>query len=597
MQRFLSLIAILIAVAPALTPSARADQSGLTWHRWSDALFDRAARENKYILLHMAAVWCHWCHVMERTTYRDPAIQRRLAERFIAVRVDQDSDPELSYRYENWGSPATIMFDKDGNEIFKRRGYISPELFDRLITAVIEDPSALPEQRLGVEVPPSVGGLSAARRAQTETLIDAAHDKINGGFGNVHRFIHGDTVEWALERGRTLARNAEPAPWRAMALRTLSGATRLIDPVWGGIYQYADRPDWSGAHFEKLLNIQRDAIRTYVLAWQIEGDPAHLAAAREVARWLTAFMRDPSGAFYVSQDADASPELPGGKFYALPDAARRAGPQPPIDRSLYARETGWAAASLAALYDVTGDAALLDAARAAVAWALAHRRAPGGGMGHAQPTDADTHLGDTLAIAEAALALHRSTAERRYLSIAGELAAVILRDHTDPAGGFMVRVPTQGARGALARPVRQIDENMASVRLLNLLHRYTGRTEFRAGAEHGMRYLISLAEDDLIVPGALLADRELSREPTHVTIVGAKDDPAARRLYEAARRYPTRYLRIEWWDRREGPLALSDVEYPELEEAAAFACANGLCSIPVTEPTEVHRIVSRVDDR
>jgi len=149
MQRFLSLIAILIAVAPALTPSARADQSGLTWHRWSDALFDRAARENKYILLHMAAVWCHWCHVMERTTYRDPAIQRRLAERFIAVRVDQDSDPELSYRYENWGWPATIMFDKDGNEIFKRRGYISPELFDRLITAVIEDPSALPEQRLG----------------------------------------------------------------------------------------------------------------------------------------------------------------------------------------------------------------------------------------------------------------------------------------------------------------------------------------------------------------------------------------------------------------------------------------------------------------
>jgi hypothetical protein len=83
------------------------------------------------------------------------------------------------------------------------------------------------------------------------------------------------------------------------------------------------------------------------------------------------------------------------------------------------------------------------------------------------------------------------------------------------------------------------------------------------------------------VPGALLADRELSREPARITIVGAKDDPAAQALYATARQYPTRYLRIEWLDRREGPLPAADVEYPELPEAAAFACANGACSVPV----------------
>ena len=102
-----------------------------------------------------------------------------------------------------------------------------------------------------------------------------------------------------------------------------------------------------------------------------------------------------------------------------------------------------------------------------------------------------------------------------------------------------------------------------------------------------MRYLISLAEDDLVVPGALLADRELSREPAHVTIVGAKDDPAAQALYAAARAYPTRYLRIEWLDRREGPLPVADIEYPEMPEAAAFACANGACSVPVFSPGQV----------
>ena len=112
-----------------------------------------------------------------------------------------------------------------------------------------------------------------------------------------------------------------------------------------------------------------------------------------------------------------------------------------------------------------------------------------------------------------------------------------------------------------------------------------------------MRYLIALAEEDLIVPGALLADRELSREPAHITIVGAKDDPAARALYAAARTYPTRYFRLEWLDRREGPLPAADVEYPELPEAAAFACANGACSIPVFTADEVHRIAAKVDDR
>jgi len=101
MRRFLVLVLILLA------GTARAETT-LPWQKWSPALFDRAARENKYILLHMAAVWCHWCHVMESTTYRDPAIQTAILDKFIPVRVDQDADPELSYRYEDWGWPATV---------------------------------------------------------------------------------------------------------------------------------------------------------------------------------------------------------------------------------------------------------------------------------------------------------------------------------------------------------------------------------------------------------------------------------------------------------------------------------------------------------
>jgi uncharacterized protein YyaL (SSP411 family) len=588
MRRLLALLLILIA------GSARAEP--LPWQTWGPALFDRAAREDKYILLHMAAVWCHWCHVMEGTTYNDPAIQKAILDRFIPVRVDQDSDPALSYRYEQWGWPATVMLDKDGNEILKRRGYIPPELFRKLITAVIADPSALPSYTVGATVDPDAVGLSVERRAKIEALLLKAYDREHGGFGDIQRFLQGDMLEWALERGRRLQRNADADSWREVATRTLAGARRIIDPVWGGMFQYSDKLDWSSPHFEKLLNVQRDAMRAYVLAWQIGHDEADLRAAKDIGRWLMEFMREPSGAFYTSQDADVSHGEHGDAFYAKSDAPRRAGPQPPIDRHSYARENGWAIASLATLYDVTADRALLDAATTAFDWVLAHRRAPNGGFGHGRAADDDTHLGDTLAMAEAAMALYRSTADRQYLTLASGFAAAIARDHRD-SSGFVVRRPEPGAKGVLAKPVKQLDENVAATRLFNLLARNTGRKDFRAEAEHGMRYLIALAEDDLVVPGALLADRELSREPAHVTIVGAKDDPAAQALYASARQYPTRYLRIEWLDRREGSLPAADVEYPELPEAAAFACANGACSLPVFTAGEVARIVTKVDDR
>ncbi|WP_428669343.1 hypothetical protein [Reyranella sp.] len=146
-------------------------------------------------------------------------------------------------------------------------------------------------------------------------------------------------------------------------------------------------PDATGLSDERLAKIealvrQRDAMRAYVLAWLIGHSDADLKAAKNIGRWLMDFMRSDSGAFYTSQDADVSHGEHGDVFYAKPDAERRAGPEPPIDKHSYARENGWAIASLAALYDITGDEALRDAAVKAFDWTLANRRAPNGGLGH-----------------------------------------------------------------------------------------------------------------------------------------------------------------------------------------------------------------------
>ncbi len=78
----------------------------------------------------------------------------------------QKWDPALFDRYEIWGWPATVVLDRDGNEIFKRRGYIPPELFGKLLAAVIEDPSALPTFAVGAAVrPEAVAGAAGTSRS------------------------------------------------------------------------------------------------------------------------------------------------------------------------------------------------------------------------------------------------------------------------------------------------------------------------------------------------------------------------------------------------------------------------------------------------
>jgi hypothetical protein len=287
-------------------------------------------------------------------------------------------------------------------------------------------------------------------------------------------------------------------------------------------------------------------------------------------------------------------------FYSLEDAARRKTQQPRIDTNLYARENGWAIAALAAYYDVSNDRAVLEAATAAAQWIEANRKTKSGGFGHGSAEDADAYLADNIAMAEAFLTLYRSTGERAWLDRSVQTAHYIVDRFTDAKGGFVAQpasVQSPGmTRGMLAKPVKQLEENVATVRLLNLLAAYTGDSQLRDGARRGMAYLAAFGGEDFMLPGVLLADREIGGDPVHITIVGHKDDPDAAKLYAAARAYPTRYLRIEWWDRREGKLPNNDIEYPEFDKPAAFACAQNFCSLPVFDAAgiaEQARIVSQ----
>lgn len=570
-----------------------ASAAQIQWQQWDAGLFDQAKSQKRFVLLDLEAVWCHWCHVMEKTTYHDPRVVKLLKDFYIPVRVDQDANPDLSNRYGDWGWPATIIFAADGSELVKMRGYLPPERMISLLEAVIKDPTPGPS----VVAPPNITSarspfLSQRQRDKLTQRFVEFYDEKNGGWGRLHKYIDTDAMDYALSRSERGSDKFEQ-----MARHTFNAARHLLDPEWGGVYQYSDALNWQTPHYEKIMWFQAQYMRQYAQAFARWGNKKDLAAAQAIAQYLLKFWTSPDSAFYTSQDADVDDTMPGHKFYKLTRSERETyGREPRIDKSIYARENGWAIQGLVALYNVTNNDALLDQAMRAARYVLKNRKLAGGGFRHGSNDRGGPFLGDTLAMARAALDLFAATGDREWLRVATDAGHFIGKTFKQPKGGFVTAAIPAARTGVFNSPVRTLEEQPRTTRFFNLLFRYTGVNKFQLLAEHGLKYMAADAfvNAERPLPGLLLAEYESANQPVHITVIGSKHSPDAQRLHAAARRYPALYKQIDWWDRSEGSLPHSDVTYPELDRPAAFACANGICSLPVFSPGELSASVARM---
>jgi len=572
-----ALVALLTTVPSLPAAEATEGKPAIVWHAWSPEIFAQAKRENKFILLDLEAVWCHWCHVMAETTYPDPTVVRLMNSRYLAVRVDQDSRPDLANRYEDYGWPATIIFAPDGSELVKRQGYVPPKAMAALLQAVIDDPtpgpSVQPETAITVGTATELG--EERRAALLKTWMGGYDDKA-GGWGFSHKFLDWDSVELASRRAAADPRSAQTAR------DSLRLQRKLIDPVWGGVYQYSVGGDWNEPHFEKIMQMQAENLRTYAQAYARWHDPGDLESAQAIYGYLRKFLTSADGVVYTSQDADLVPGEHSAEYYALDDAGRRARGIPRIDTHIYARENGWVISALCQLAAVTGDQRYRAEAERAAQWVIAHRALPGGGFRHDEKDAAGPYLGDTLAMGRAFLALHQLTQDRAWLDHA-EAAARFVSVHfaRGNEAGFASSDTTVNAFPA---PRPQFDENVNLVRWTAALARTTGREEYRALASTALRWLLAPGATDgrsFYVAGLLMAEEEMRTDPVHVAILGRKDDPTAQSMFAAALRLPESHKLVEWWDRRAGPAPRGEDIYPQLDYAAAFLCANGACSSPI----------------
>ena len=476
---------------------AGAPGAPLPWADFSPATFARAKAEHKFIVMDGAAEWCHWCHVMEAVTYHDPDVRKILEAHFIQVKVDMDARPDLEERYEEYGWPATVIFSPTADELGKYRGYIAPEDFTQILNDVVAAGDTGPAKTKVADDPilsPEPITLAKIQSTQDDTAkaLEAFWDPAEGGWGKQPKVPISGDVAWVMLRTKQ-----GDAKMKEHWLTMLKQEQKILDPVWGGIYQYSVAPNWDHPHFEKLVIFNAGAIDNYSAAYVMTKDPSYLAVARSIQKYEEEFVLSPEGGFHGSQDADLGAHTPGKtfldghKYFLLDDAHRRALGIPRVDEHEYSKDNGLAVIGYASLYEATHDPKVLAVAARALNHTLETHRTEKGGVAHDAVKDAHVlHLGDNATLALGALRLYEVTQDTQWLVIAQKLADYILTDMFDPErGGFFEHNVDPDAVGVFSARRKPFDDNVTALALFEKLQKAKADPRYEKAIDRTLKYL------------------------------------------------------------------------------------------------------------
>jgi uncharacterized protein YyaL (SSP411 family) len=329
------------------------------WMEWGQAAFDRAAKEDKPILLDIGAVWCHWCHVMDRESYEDTATARIINENFIAVKVDRDERPDVDTRYQaavsaisgQGGWPLTAFLNPEGKPYYGGT-YFPPEdrhgrpSFQRVLLTMAE---AFEARR--AEVDESAGSVmdaielneSFSGRAGNpgpelvEKMVLSALKSVDmrhGGFGGQPKFPHSAALDLLIDVASRAATTTvkldgqgtmtvPEAAKRAVQVTLEKMANGgIYDHLAGGFHRYSVDEHWIVPHFEKMAYDNSELLKNYVHAYLTLGKEEFARVARDIVRWMDEWLCDRElGGFYASQDADFSLDDDGDFFTWTRDEA------------------------------------------------------------------------------------------------------------------------------------------------------------------------------------------------------------------------------------------------------------------------------------
>ncbi len=570
----------------------------IQWRQWDAEALEEAKTTQKLILLSLSAAWCHWCHVMDETTYSDEAVIGFVNGNFIPVRVDADMRPDVDSLYNQGGWPSTAILTPEG-EVIDGGNYLPPEeMLGRLkradalyaadregIAKRIEQARMMRSLRQGSPLTSSPG------KGDIESIAALLKDAFNeqyGGFGTGQKFPNPDALDFLLS---VHAKNRD-RDVRKIITKTLDGMATggIHDKIDGGFFRYATKPDWSEPHYEKMLDVNAGMIKNYAEAYRALGEKRYRAVLRETVQYVRNNLFDSThGTFYGSQDADES-------YYSKKD--RKGLKQPVVDKTSYADASSLMISALVSAHCTTGEGRYLDMAEKGADFIIRNMYSGEDGVFHYYRDSASRLpglLSDNALFGSALLNLYNATGKRRYLALARRIGGIIVERFFDTASNqFRSSIGTAITQPATAGILSDVNHNLANYRALCFLGRllYAGPPDDRMSNARDAALMTFAGQYRRFSPLAAAYGRALLwkvETPVEITVLG--DRARVREFLSIANSVfiPEKVVRV---------LSLSEdkeevrrLNYPLKE--AVYLCAGKRCSKPINGPGKLKEELKR----
>ncbi|HEY1330963.1 MAG TPA: DUF255 domain-containing protein, partial [Actinomycetota bacterium] len=258
------------------------------WYPWGEEALAKARTEDKPILLSIGYAACHWCHVMERESFEDPATASLMNEHFVCIKVDREERPDLDAIYMDavqtmtgsGGWPMTVFLTPDGVPFFAGTYFPPVDLhgmpaFPRVLQGVAEAwrerrDVADEQGRRVLDVISRAASSAESHEPLIEEVLRSAFEGLRqafdpewGGFGGAPKFPQPMTLEFLL---RCHLRGYDGALEMLTTTLDRMAAGGMYDQVGGGFHRYSTDARWHVPHFEKMLYDNAQLARLYAHA-------------------------------------------------------------------------------------------------------------------------------------------------------------------------------------------------------------------------------------------------------------------------------------------------------------------------------------------